>query len=315
MKNPETSQLALAGEPSERAPSIFLRPTSAVELFDRSFLLWRARMREFLALGAAAVAPSLLLELTVVVQRARGASLALERLAPLLFLAFLVQMWPIALALQKAHALAITGGAPTARVAHAPSLLATWPRLLMVTLFVLLGAGLFLDLAGVAAATIGPTLAALVLLLVAVGAALFFVASFVLAPLLVAIGCPSMLEALRQSYWLMRSTRFAREPWRDNAYWRLLLLASFPVSVRAAMILAWRVAYVGLGGPWVDFGTEPPAFLLLQSLLVAAGDLLLVPWTCVALAALAAELACRRLGSDLQWWLSEYPTSVPTTDE
>jgi hypothetical protein len=274
----------------------FRRPTGALELFDRVFLVWRLRPWRFLGLGALASAAPFALDLALACGLIRFSAEQLNRSMPWMFAAFLVQAFAAVMLLRAAFAAYVARGMDSR---GAPALWHAYPRVVVAVLFLVFGASLLLAMGELAALAMGPTLLALVAMVAAVGLALFFTASFVLAPPIIAISGETIYQALAMSWRLMRFTRFGASWWRDNAYWRLALLASFPLVARLTVDGGLRVAWWVAGGEWPMWTAEPSGLAVVLAVGVALADAFIVPWMCIALVCLLAELLARYAGYDL----------------
>lgn len=271
------------------------RPTSMFELLDRTFVFWRDAVRQYVAWGIAAVLPPLCLQGFILIAAARGKELSEAELAPWVLLGLALQLFPVTVLFYQAS---LQVGVPGARALNLPMVLRTYPRVVVSVLCVLFSAGIFLNMGLLAAGEVAPNPLALVAILGGVAAALFVSASFALAPVLAVEPGMSLFSSLAMSYRLMRMTRFHRSWWRDNAYWRLALLVSFPLCLHAIIFVLSQASLWLHTGTIATMGKEPLRFLFSQAIISAGADAFLVPWSCLALVLLKNELEMRSLGKD-----------------
>jgi hypothetical protein len=276
-----------------------LRPTGALEMFDRTFLVWRRRPLEFLGWGALSALPALVVELIMLWRSQREPELSPLAVAPWAFLAFLLQLLPVTLAVRLAFVLLLRPSPSLSRL-NLRRVLWAYPRLVVTVLATLFGGALFLQFGLAATEAFQPSLVSVIALLLAVGVALWFAANMAPAVVLVATGLEELFDAWRSSWRLMLHTRISSSWWRENAYWRLALLSSFPLICHGLLAAALRIGYWADTGVWLGIGDAPLAFSAVETVAVAAADAFLVPWGCIALVSLFLELAIRLVGLDFQ---------------
>jgi hypothetical protein len=294
---------AVPGEGAEGRPwgdaLRHVRPTSALELLDRVFAIWRRGWRQLLALGALVVLPGTALEVYAQLRWPAAAPEDLAALAPWAFLVLVVQLLPLAVVFRQAIKLFLPTP-PRDWAAETTPLRVVFPRLVVSVLFIVFTVAVMTNFALVLLQELGPQLASVVLALGLLGVSLWVAINLSLAPVLVALDAPTIWGALRMSWRLMRHTRFSTNGWRDNAYWRFALLMSFP--------LACHVGFAALvrGIAWAALRALPgreklgAAYDLAAAVSGAVLDAFLVPWVAISLVALLVETYCRHETFDLR---------------
>lgn len=268
-----------------------LRPTSAFELFDRAFLLWRLARGKYSLLGLLATLPGMAVELYALWRWPTGGAPAAAEIVPWAFLGFVLQLLPLILAARLAFSQLMAKDKLLASRMEFRPLHMTYPRVVVSVLFIVLAMAIMVNWGLAVLEVVGPGMLSLVVLVGAVAASLWVGANLCLAPLLVALGWPRIFHAFQTSWKLMVFSRFSRSRWRDNAYWRLALLMSFPLACQAGVAVFIRLAQ------WVETGSflvnAASSYIAAHILLAAGLDVLLMPWTVIALVALLVETMCR----------------------
>ncbi|MCX7626392.1 MAG: hypothetical protein N2Z21_09305 [Candidatus Sumerlaeaceae bacterium] len=289
--------------PSPEAPALgqmaaealrHLRPTSALELFDRIFVLWRLDWERYSLLGLLAVLPGLAVELYALWRWGSGTTPMSMEIVPWAFLAFVLQLLPVTVVVR--HAFSRLVAVPSSRMGYRPLHL-VFPRVVVGVLFIVFAMALILNWGLAVVEVAGPSLLSIVAFVGAVAASLWIGANLCLAPVLLALGWPRIFYALYKSWKFMVFSRFAASRWRDNAHWRLALLLSFPLACHGGLAVAVRLVQ------WLETGTlfagAPLAFAAAHIIIGAALDVVLLPWLAIAGAALLIEAMCRRNALDI----------------
>lgn len=275
-----------------------LRPTSAFELFDRTFVLWRQAAGKYSLLGALATLPGMAVEFYALWRWPAGSAPAAAEIVPWAFLGFVLQLLPLILAARLAFSqLMAADQLPASRMEFRPVHI-IFPRVVISVLFIVLVMAIMVNWGLTVLEVAGPGVLSLVILVGALAASLWVGANLCLAPVLVALGWPRIFHAFQTSWRLMVFSRFCPSSrWRDNAYWRLALLMSFPLACQAGLAVALRVAQ------WVETGSffvgAASGYAATHIFLAAALDVLLMPWTVIALVALLVETMCRLNAFDI----------------
>ncbi len=276
-----------------------LRPTSALEMFDRTFDVWRRQSLQFLMLGALTALPALVVDLVIVWRTSQEPTLSPLDFAPWAFLAFVLQLLPVTAILRVAFATLVWPESQSQRL-RARSIWWSYPRVILTVLLTIFGAALIMNLGLVAMEALAPGLLSLIAAIGAVAAVFVFSANMMPAFVLVGVGLEEMGRAWRASWRLMMRTRFGNSWWRENPYWRLVLLLVFPVICRGLLALGLRIAYWMDTGTWLGFAEMPPIFAVLEVAVSAVAACFLVPWLCIALVSLTVELSIRFVALDFQ---------------
>ncbi len=297
----EALRIALGGSTPDEAPTFdrALRPTSALEMLDRTFLLWRQGAAKFLLYGLGMVILPAVVQTQYLLRESPAAP---ERVIPWYFVGLLVQVFFAAMCFRLTFHLSL-GSLDTA--GWKTVLLHIFPRVVFVGLLYIFGIVfclsaflLFLDEGGGGpiGLFLGPG---------AIALTIWFAATFALSLPLAALSEDSVLAALAWSRRLMARTRFCFLRWRDNAYVRLFLLVLFPLAANVLLQAVVRVVWWLQSGQGVMIGAEPLELALWLVWAGAALDVFTVPWLCIGLSLLALECLFRFHGLDLAMNLGE----------
>lgn len=283
-------------------PILHVRPTTLLEFLDRTFAFWRMHWRSLLILGLMGVLPTTLVNVftwQVAPTNQEALEAHIVAMLPYYLLALLLELWPIAtiFALTRSQYLAPERSADWE--GHFLYAVRRLPSLILVLIFyfglMMLGFSVVTGFLGAADEKAWALPAALVVM----GIVIYWGLNWMLVVPIVVGGGGHALRAFGQSARNMHS-RFHRNWWRDNAYWRALLIVGLWMGIRGAGLLVVRLLYLLATGRWVDFATLDPQFLLVQSVSDGVVSAFAVSWLAVALMLLYVETDIRAEGLDLK---------------
>ncbi|AXA37194.1 hypothetical protein BRCON_2424 [Candidatus Sumerlaea chitinivorans] len=283
-------------------PILHVRPTTLLEFLDRTFTFWQRHWRPLLILGFMGVLPTTLVNVFAW-QMAPANQDALEThiiaMLPYYLVAMLLEVWPIATIFSLTRSQYLAPERSGDWGGHFLYVMRRLPSLILVLIFyfglIMLGLSVVTGFLGAADQNAWAFPAALFLM----GILIYWGLSWLLVVPIVVSGTDHALSAFGQSARNMHA-RFHRNWWRDNAYWRALLILVFWIGMRAAGLLVIRLLYLLAAGRWVGFATLDPQFLLVQSLSDCVISAFAVSWLAVALMLLYVETDIRAEGLDLK---------------
>ncbi|GIX43918.1 MAG: hypothetical protein D6691_08110 [Candidatus Hydrogenedentota bacterium] len=283
-------------------PILHVRPTTLLEFLDRTFAFWRMHWRSLLILGLMGVLPTTLVNVftwQVAPTNQEALEAHIVAMLPYYLVAMLLELWPIAtiFSLTRSQYLAPVrsgdwGGHFLYTMRRLPSLILA---LFFYFVLIILGFSVVTGFLGAADQNGWAFPAALVVM----GIVIYWGLSWMLVVPIVVSGAGHALSAFGQSARNMHA-RFHRNWWRDNAYWRALLIVVLWMGIRGAGLLVVRVLYLLATGRWVGLIDPDPQFLLIQSLSDGVISAFAVSWLAVALMLLYVETDIRAEGLDLK---------------
>jgi hypothetical protein len=284
--------------PSNASQFAHLRPSTPLEMLDRTWAVLCLRPWLFLGLGVLCALPELAANILLAVSPvSENATQAGAGLLPLLVIAWVLEQWPVAATVLCAFQLLALPNRPLRLwVAMQGALARLFP--FVVTRFfawaIILGL-MFLLVQGAA----GGNPVWVVLGMPALGLSLILMVLWSLISPVVIIERRSLSRAMQRSAELMRA-RYGRGGFADSAVCRLLLLLILPVSVHAAEGLLVHGAGFFLPGGVMPFMPASRGYIFYYSAVSFAGKVIREPWMFVGLVLLYSESRMRFEALDLQ---------------